>query len=264
MNRIKFLGTAGARFVVIRQLRSSAGTWLTLNDTNILIDPGPGTLVRCASSKPRLDPQTLDAIVLSHRHLDHSTDINVMVEGMTNGGFKKRGLLFAPGDALSIPEPVIFSRIRGFVDRVEVLKEGGQYSIGGVTLSTPKGLIHGVETYGLNFEASGISVSFLIDTLYFEGLEEYFTGEVLVINVVRSEADPGRMPPIDHLCLGDAVRIIAKNKPKVAILTHFGMTMLKTKPWELAAGLEGKLGTKVVAASDGMNLDLDQALKQEG
>ena len=86
MNKIKFLGTAGARFVVTRQLRKSGGLWLTFDDTNILIDPGPGSLVRCLSSRPKLNPKDLDGIILTHRHIDHSNDINIMIEAMTNGG----------------------------------------------------------------------------------------------------------------------------------------------------------------------------------
>ncbi|UCB52854.1 MAG: hypothetical protein JSV10_01825, partial [Candidatus Zixiibacteriota bacterium] len=64
-NKIKFLGTAGARFVVTKQLLSTAGTWITLEGKNVLLDPGPGTLVRCARSRPPLDPTKLDAIILS-------------------------------------------------------------------------------------------------------------------------------------------------------------------------------------------------------
>ncbi|MFN7171153.1 MAG: hypothetical protein ACK4NT_07985, partial [Candidatus Omnitrophota bacterium] len=57
---IKFLGTAGARFVMIRQLRASGGLWISSGDINVLIDPGPGSIVRCASSRPKLDPSKLD------------------------------------------------------------------------------------------------------------------------------------------------------------------------------------------------------------
>ena len=88
---IKFLGTAGARFVMIEQLRSSGGLWVSYKDTNILIDPGPGSIVRCAVSRPKLNPLKLNGIILTHKHLDHSNDINVMIEAMTEGGFKKKG-----------------------------------------------------------------------------------------------------------------------------------------------------------------------------
>ena len=91
MDFIKFLGTAGARVVVAKQLRSSAGIWLCLDGTNVYIDPGPGALVKCFSSRPKLDPTTLDAIALSHKHLDHSGDINAMIEAMTIGGLIKKG-----------------------------------------------------------------------------------------------------------------------------------------------------------------------------
>ena len=59
---IKFLGTAGARFVVARQLRSSAGIFLKFQSKNIILDPGPGTLARCASSRPSIDASELDAV----------------------------------------------------------------------------------------------------------------------------------------------------------------------------------------------------------
>ena len=38
---IKFLGTSGARFVMIKQLRASGGIWISCQGTQVLIDPGP-------------------------------------------------------------------------------------------------------------------------------------------------------------------------------------------------------------------------------
>jgi hypothetical protein len=36
------------------------------------------------------------------------------------------------------------------------------------------------------------------------------------------------------------------------------MTMWRAKPWEIAARLSDELGTRVIAARDGMNFDLAQ------
>ena len=45
-------------------------------------------------------------------------------------------------------------------------------------------------------------------------------------------------------------------KPSKAVITHFGMTMLKAKPWALAEQLSNELGIEVIAASDGMTIEL--------
>ena len=253
MNKIKFLGTAGARFVVTRQLRKSGGIWLTLDDTNVLIDPGPGSLIRCLSSKPKLNPMDLDGIILTHRHIDHSNDINLMIEAMTNGGFKKKGVVFAPKDALE-EDPVILRYVRNYVDKIEVLKEKGNYEIGNISFSTPIKHDHGVETYGLNIYGKNNFISIITDTKYFKNLESHYKGDILIINLVLME----KKDYIYHLSLDDAEKIISANKPKLSIISHFGMTIIKAKPWGIAEKLTQKLGVKVIAASDGMEIDLDK------
>lgn len=255
-DELRFLGTAGARFVMITQIRSSAGTVLSLNGTNVLIDPGPGTLVRFASSKPKLNPAKLHAIILTHKHLDHSNDVNVMIEAMTEGGFKHRGVLLCPNDALADEgDAVVLNYYKGLLERVEVLKEGGLYSVGEIEINTPKRHVHGVETYGLNIRLMGeeeTKLSFLVDTRYFSGLENYYDGKALVLNVVMYQRREG----VDHLCVEDAKKIIEARRPKVAILTHFGMTMLRNKPWEIAKQLSEETGVEVIAARDGLRFDL--------
>jgi phosphoribosyl 1,2-cyclic phosphodiesterase len=248
---ITFLGTAGARFVMIRQFLASGGAWLGLGDTQILLDPGPGSLVQVARRK--LDPGKLDAIVLSHKHLDHSGDINVMIEAMTEGGTKKRGIVFAPADALE-QDPVILSYLRSYPQSIRVLTEGGSYTINDVSFKTPIRHRHPVETYGFIFETPRHTFSWIVDTRYLEDLADHYEGDLVVIHVVR--LNPGA--PVDHLSLPEVKSIIEKLKPRIAILTHFGMTMWRAKPWELAKTLSEETGITVIAARDGMKFDLAQ------
>ena len=109
-----------------------------------------------------------------------------------------------------------------------------------------------METYGLLLDSAEGRLGFVIDTKFFPQLpERYVDCHLLVLNVVRREWSPD----IDHLSLPEAVEIIRAVRPKLAVLTHFGMTMLRAKPWELAAQISEKLGLEVVAASDGLTLE---------
>jgi len=255
---IKFLGTAGARFVMLNQLRASGGIWLSLAGRNILLDPGPGALVRCLKSRPKLDPEGLDTVILSHKHLDHSNDVNVIIEALTAGGFKRRGVLFAPQDALEGDDPIVLRYLRDHLDGIVVLAEKGEYRLGELRFRTPVRHLHEVETYGFNFTLpDGLRVAFITDTLFFpELITAYSPADVLILNVTRLKAD---RPEIQHLNVSDARKLITKIGPKLAVLTHFGMGMLRAKPWEVAAQLERETGVKTIAASDGLRLELNRA-----
>ena len=248
---IKFLGTAGARVVMAKQLRSSGGIWISLDGTNLYLDPGPGALVHCFRSRPKLDPATLDAILLSHRHLDHSGDINVMIEAMTDGTFKKRGTVFAPADALD-DDPVILKYVRKYPEKIERLEIGKKYKVGNLAFTCPvRHIHHGSETYGFIIKGKKKSVAYLSDTVFFPELLKAYRADVLIINVL--------MPapyPIEHMNLIDAKKIIKAAKPKTAILTHFGRRMLAAKPWLLAEEATKELKIKVVAAGDGLNFKI--------
>ncbi len=237
--------------MVATQILASGGMWLNLGGTEILVDPGPGCIVH--STKRKLRADRLSAIILSHRHLDHAGDINVMTEAMTQGGFKPRGRLFTPADALE-NEPVIFSYLKNYLEGIELLKEGKSYAIGGVSFTTPVRHIHPVETYGMLFKTEKYTFSYIADTRYFDGLLKSYGGELLIINVVFSEPRPG----IDHLSVPDAQHLISELKPKVAIMTHFGMHVWRARPWEIAQRLTEETGVKVVSARDGMRFDLAQ------
>lgn len=250
---IKFLGTAGARFVMIKQLRSSGGIWINSGGQNIILDPGPGSIVHCSKSRPRLDPTKLDAIILSHKHLDHSGDVNVMIEAMTEGGFKKRGIVFCPADALGA-DGVILRYLQNFPEAIKILKPDSIYSIGGFTFETSMRHIHPVETYGLKFRFGRQSISYLVDTKYFPGLKNFYNTQVLIMSVVFAEP----RPHIDHLSIEEVKKIIRETNPKKVILTHFGMTMLKAKPHLITQQLTEELGVEVIAAYDGMTFSSEK------
>jgi ribonuclease BN (tRNA processing enzyme) len=301
------LGSGGARIVVARQLRASGGIWFSLAGTRFIVDPGPGALVRMTGSRHRLSPTTLSGILLSHRHLDHSGDVNNMIEAMTMGGTEPRGALFAPSDALEGDDPVVLKYVRPFLERIVTLEERGSYELGNVRFACPVRHDHRGEVYGFRFQigpsqkpeagmqkaevagedlttkkpghqedeggrmkAEGkvetptldpsipgsldpcLTVSYIADTRYFPALAEHYRADVVIMNVVRPTPSN-----LDHLCAIDAEVLVRAMQPKLTILTHFGMKMLQAKPWVVAREMSERTGCKVVAASDGMLVDLE-------
>jgi phosphoribosyl 1,2-cyclic phosphodiesterase len=253
---ILFLGSGGARFVVARQLRASGGMWMRFGETQIHVDPGPGALVRALTNVPPCNPRELDAIVLSHKHLDHSGDVNVLIEAMSSGGFRRRGAVLAPADAFD-DEAVVLPYVRRFVECIQPLEpNGGPYRIGGVELYTSMTHIHAVQTYGLHFLYDGLRVAYLPCGRYFDGLGADYAEhrpDVLVINVLRYRDEMN----VDHLTWNDAQRVVTEVRPKVAVFQHFGTKMLEADPPRLAQQIEDELGLRAIAAYDGLVVDLE-------
>jgi phosphoribosyl 1,2-cyclic phosphodiesterase len=229
--------------------------WMRFGETQLHVDPGPGALVRATGSVPPCVPAELDAIVLSHKHLDHSNDVNIMIEAMTSGGFRPRGSLLAPRDAFE-GEPVILPYAARFVPVRHVLEErSGPYDVNDVAVYTGVRHRHAVETYGLHFKWRDITVSYLPCGRFFEDLIEDYRvhrPDVLVLNVLFYRESLRA----DHLTFAEARVLVEKIRPKVAVLTHFGTKMLERDPATLARELEDELGLRAFAAYDGWTLDV--------
>jgi ribonuclease BN (tRNA processing enzyme) len=258
VDTITFLGTAGARFMVSKQLAASGGMWLNLNGTQILIDPGPGCIIQ--TTKRKLNAEKLSAIIISHRHLDHSGDANVMVEAMTGGGFRRHGKVFLPADALG-PEPVVFSYLKSYVEGITVLEAEKTYETGNISFKTSVRHMHPVETYGMMFTTEGLRIGYIADTLYFPGLAASYAGsDLIIVNMVLTQP----RPPVQHLSVADTEVLIGEIKPQAAIISHFGMHVWQARPWLVAEEMSQKTGVRVIAARDGMKFDLTQLKEAPG
>src|SRR3989344_6385418 len=93
MSRILFLGTAGSLAVASKGLRSSGGIILQLDELQFHLDPGPGALQQAAAYGVNLHHTT--AVLVSHAHLNHCNDVNVVIDAMTHSGIEQRGILLA-------------------------------------------------------------------------------------------------------------------------------------------------------------------------
>jgi len=253
-DEIVFLGTGGARYVFAKQLRATGGMLFRVGGKNVLVDPGPESLYRILTYLPDFPPEKIDSIILTHKHIDHSADVNVYLDVMTRGGLNRHGILLAPGDAFG-EDGVVYKYLLGFVDRTVIIKEGLDFTLGDLRFNFPVRHEHRVETYGFKLSHQGITLSYVTDTKYFEGLIQAYKADIVIMNLIK--LGPSE---IDHLSVDDCAEIIAGIRPKAAIITHFGMTMIRTGPWNVARQLKEKTGITVLAAEDGEHYSIEKLL----
>jgi ribonuclease BN (tRNA processing enzyme) len=253
-DEIVFLGTGGARYVIAKQLRATGGMLFRVAGKNVLVDPGPESLYRLLTYLPEFTPEKIDSIILTHKHIDHSADVNVYLDVMTRGGLNRHGVLLAPDDAFG-EDGVVYKYLCGFVDRIVIINEGLSINLGDARFDFPVRHEHRVETYGFKLSYHGITLSYITDTKYFEGLIQAYKADIVIMNLIK--LGPSE---IDHLSVDDCAEIIAGIRPKSAIITHFGMTMIRTGPWNVARQLKEKTGVTVLAAEDGKHYSIEKLL----
>lgn len=250
---ITFLGTAGTRFVMVTQRRASGGMWIRLPEGDFSIDPGPGALIQ-ACRLGLMKDRRLEGVLLTHRHLDHSSDLNALTEAMVTGNRKPCGLVALPVDAVTGPEPILFSYLRSKLARIHLWADG-PLEIGSITVSTVLLRHHGVECRGLRFSSPYFADwGILSDTCYFPELAEFYRGcHTLIADVTLME----KVRWIQHLSVPDLPELMALSHVSRLVMTHMGNGILDAGPENLAQALSTPQ-CLVCAACDGMTLRLPE------
>jgi len=254
-----FLGTGGGRFATITQRRRTGGMRILHEKVNVHLDPGPGALVY--SLETGLNPQKLTGVLVSHCHPDHYNDAEVLVEAMTQGMTKKRGVLAAAHSVLygsSQCEPSISKYHQGMPAQLVDAKLGTSFSIEDIRVSVAEARHTDPDAVGFRFETPKIGdIAYTSDSEYFEGIGKPYSGvRLLLLCVMRPTGSPWK----GHMTSDDAVKIIEEAKPEMAVLTHFGMQMIFKGPANEAKLIQQKTGVPTVAALDGMHVVVDEKI----
>ncbi len=261
MDRVElvFLGTGGGRFATITQKRRTGGICFLSKSLNIHVDPGPGALIY--SLEAGLNPQKLKAVLVSHRHPDHYSDAEILVEAMTRGMLKKRGIVAAPPNILvgnTETGPAISMYHQRMIEKAITLKPGVNFRIGKTKIVTTETRHTDPEAVGFRFEIPEVgSIGYTADTEYFEGIEEEYRGvRLLILSVMR----PTGSPWTGHMTPKEAAKIVDAVKPEMAVATHFGMKMIFSGPAYEVKLIEDTTGVPTVAAFDGMKLRVGEKI----
>jgi len=218
MMRIIFLGTGGGRHNLVKQKRWTGGFRIEDGRRAIHVDPGPGALVHLV--EVGISPLKTDGVVVTHAHIDHFSDLQVMTEAISQATEVKRGF------ALVTEEIIQINALDKY--HIDLLNEVLTFPYNGSLpfpckewniFSFP--VQHGkTQAYGFILEKDGKRVGYTSDTAFFNALPNFLKHcDALILNMTRITTNDC----FAHLSLQDIPKILDVAKPKKTILTHLGM-----------------------------------------
>lgn len=247
-SKISFLGTGSEIGVTGKQTRGSGGIVLQAEDCQFHIDPGPGALVRAAMHGINVREHT--AIFVSHEHTAHCSDVNAIISAMTLNGFDKHGVLIAAESFIKNNHLTEFHK--NCVEKIIIASPGKKMGVESIEIHALKTSHSDQSCVGFKFFTPKFILTYTSDTKYNkDAVEQYKKSDILILNVPF----PFKTKDPKTLSSDDAVKIINKTSPKLAIITHFGNKMLSTNPIYEAREIQKQTKVQVIAAEDGMVIE---------
>ena len=248
VSRIFFLGTGGDSFVIGKQIRASGGFVIQQDELQFYIDPGPGSLIRANEHGINIRANT--AILASKNHIHKCNDLNVLIDAMTYSGLDKKGVLVSISSVINGTEdkrPYLCNFHKSLLEKFIILKPGQRVGIEDVEIVALDTNLE--DSIGFKFMTSDFTLCYSSDAKYSKNLtKEYENSDILILNV----KNPFGEKEEDCLNSEDAVKIISKVKPKLTIITGFGIKMIKADPLYEAREIQKQTGRQVLCAKDGL------------
>jgi phosphoribosyl 1,2-cyclic phosphodiesterase len=257
-----FLGTGGGRFATLTQKRRTGGIRVISEGLHMHLDPGPGALIYSLNMK--LSPQKVKAVLVSHCHPDHYADAEILIEAMTRGMTRRRGILAAPRSVLfgnEICGPAISKYHQQIPEKVIETRPAVTFDVDHIRVVTAETRHTDPDAVGYRLETQDVGdIGYTSDTEYFEGVGKPYEGvRLLLLCVMRPSGEPWK----GHMTPEDAVKIVEEAGPEMAVATHFGMKMIFRGPTREAKMIEEKTGVPTLAASDGMRISVGEKIRVE-
>lgn len=251
-SKIVFLGTGAGKIVRGKQLRTTGGFIIQVAGNQFHVDPGPGALT--TANMHGINPRANTAIVISHAHIGHCNDVNALIDAMTYSGLDKQGVLVSNQTLVNGGEniaPYLTEFYKRCVERILVVKEGQKVGINDIEIIALKAKHSEPNALGFKFLTPFFVLTYTGDTEYSnEAVEQYKNSDILILNVKY----PGERKEKGNLCSADAIKIISKIKPQLAVITHFGIKMIEADPIQEARDIQRATGCTVIAAKDGLSI----------
>ena len=257
--RITFLGTGGGRHTTMYQVRSTGGMLVEHDGKHLHIDPGPGALVNM--HRIHYDPTQTDSVIISHCHPDHYSDAEPVIEGMTRGGWTKRGHIYGSPTVINGEGrlgPCLSNYHLNIAEGYSSFVPGDVLDVDGLRIDIKKARHSDPTNVGFVMHTKHGLVSYVSDTEYSDEIaDQYIGSRVLILPVTTPMGNRIHY----HLCTDDAILFIERVKPELAIFVHLGVVMIRRDPVKQARMAEEATGIRTIAGHDLMILDVDDELR---
>jgi len=252
MSQLIFLGTAGSTAVINKFMRFSGGIIIQTQGLQLHLDPGPGAVNQARALG--INVHHTSAILVSHNHLNHCNDLNILVEAMTHSGIEHRGIIMGSKSVLQeTPEnrPYLTRYHQSLVEKIIPLEKDHKIAIENIEIHSLSVEHTDPHAVGFKIITPRFVISYPGDTIMTEQLVQELMGtDILILNVPY----PGKTAKGMNLDTDAAIKIVNAVKPKLSIMTHFGLEMIKADPLFEAREVQRITGVTTVAVKDGLTI----------
>lgn len=208
---------------------ASSGYLVETGQSRVLLDCGPGIAVMLGNY---VHASLLDAVVISHLHLDHCYDVlPIGKQAMRKAADApdRRIKLFVPkGARAKLDQLAALFPVKTFPDlnrafdlayEVVEYERGGTYALTDCSIELVP-MVHTEPACGVRIESPTGSLAFTGDTGWNDNLVA-LAADVDIFLAESTLAEPDRTPH-GHLSAGEVGRVAAAAGARSVVLTHFG------------------------------------------
>lgn len=209
---------------------ATAGYLIQEGGHSLALDMGTG----CLSNLFRWqDPADLEALILSHLHVDHFADIYPLRLYLNFERPQKTLTVYAPDDAAKTLSCMLSERGKEIFERKLQFNEiaESEIQIGSFKIAFVK-VVHDIDSYAVKVEANGKSLVYTSDTAYNDKLVQLAQDTDLLLSEATLEIP---VAEVRHMTAADAGSLAKEAKAKKLVLTHIWPSFKNSESLEEAS-----------------------------
>jgi ribonuclease BN (tRNA processing enzyme) len=252
--RLTFLGTGSA---MPTGRRAQSGYLLETDGERLLVDCGSGVL--SALARTEIGYEGVETVLLSHHHLDHVSDLDVLMKARWLAGETTLTVAGPPGTSQFVRDLLsVHEYMQGRLDVTLVDLEPGAFELAGFSGEAFE-TRHSMQCFAYRLHGSdgGPTVTLSGDSEAFTDLVEFADGSAVLVHDCSFPDDVDVSNHPTPTALGEALAAADADVGRV-YLTHL-YPHTEGRHEEMAAAIGAAYDGDVRFAADGMTLTVDES-----